>query len=410
MKKIKIDVPSYIILFLYWFILVVWQNIAHSTARSSLDSVIKILLLVMLTVYFVFRHHTISQRNFLTLLFLSTAMVFTFINDTGVLGFSTVISYLFPLLFIFLTYCMGNDEIISESDYFKYLDLIVCVVLYMALYSFIFETDKFTNWQLITTAYSNELSSFLVSNLEYGMYLTFAVYACIINLSRKPNLTVIGRCFYYLCMVIFFINLIFTFSRTSILASVAMMLIYALFTGNNTRKIVIPIVIVFVTIYWFNPTIQEFVQEIVLKNGTSSGRDVLLEVGLNHFKEASLYEKLFGMGYSGSLAYIREATSHGSLHNGYMQLLTTNGIVGLTALIAVLVVNMIANIRFIKTDRFFGTVFLGLSILPVIFMLTNTSIVFYSSIDSSMLTLFTILVPKYVRNYYMTNQSSGDQK
>ena len=55
MKKIKIDVPSYIILFLYWFILVVWQNIAHSTARSSLDSVIKILLLVMLTVYFVFR-------------------------------------------------------------------------------------------------------------------------------------------------------------------------------------------------------------------------------------------------------------------------------------------------------------------------------------------------------------------
>ena len=58
----------------------------------------------------------------------------------------------------------------------------------------------------------------------------------------------------------------------------------------------------------------------------------------------------------------------------------------------------------IKIDRFYGAIFSGLAFSLVFFMLTNTAVIFYSPIDSSMMTIFAVIIPKYFRNWLYKNR------
>lgn len=387
---------SHKILFLYWFILVLWQNIGGQQARSNIDIVIKIGLIASLVLYFFSKSLCIQRKALIYFLIIALSMAATFFLD-NVYNINVMISYIFPLLFIFLTYCIGKNQKICVEEYIQYLHWVILVVLYMIVYSFIFCREKFTSISTISTAYGNELSSFLISNLEYGMYLTFAIFACLICMHCEKKVKY-RKVFYSIIIILCFINLLFTYSRTSIIASIAAVVIY-IFAGN--RKIMpyfFVICIIVALILSTNEKVSVFVNDIVFKGGTASGRDTMIQIAISEFSNGTFVEKLFGRGYGRGGEMIRVLTEHGSLHNGFLQLLIVNGIVGLAIVVIFLIYNIISAIRFISFNKFWGGIFLALSCMPVFFMMTNTSIIFYSSIDSAMLTIFTIIVPKYFCN------------
>jgi O-antigen ligase len=148
----------------------------------------------------------------------------------------------------------------------------------------------------------------------------------------------------------------------------------------------------------FIPEFHRFVFEIVLKGNNMAGRDELNQRAMEYFRNGTIVEKLFGHGIAASRAFFEKTTGHGSVHNAYLQVLVYYGVVGLIFVVAFLVTQIITCVKEMKRNRFVGVVSLGLVLASALIMTTTTSIIFNSSIDSFFVTMFMILVPKYVRN------------
>jgi len=122
-------------------------------------------------------------------------------------------------------------------------------------------------------------------------------------------------------------------------------------------------------------------------------------------------EKVFGYGYAETRAHFVTSLDHGSVHNAYLQVLLYYGLVGCVSMVLFVLTQVITSIRFLRVDRFVGTVSLALVLCAAAMMVTNTAILFTSPIDSFFLTMFFIWVPKYVRNCVRQNEfyrNSGD--
>ncbi len=143
--------------------------------------------------------------------------------------------------------------------------------------------------------------------------------------------------------------------------------------------------------------------QIVFKGNTDSGRKQLFHVGLGIYREAGLFEQIFGMNYSQYVAKVNSITLHSNVHNAYLQILLTMGLKGIVFLGIVLFGSIVLGIKTIKDKtaknyKNILAVMLALNTAPLICMLTTTGALFASSIDSYFLTLCAIIIPKYVCN------------
>lgn len=398
----------YIVLFLYWFILVVWQNITSAQNKGMLDVVLKVGLLGFLFICFLLNSKGINQNKFVYILLALTCFCLTAVVEKR-FSLGVAVSYLFPLIFAFLCYCVGDDFCITEKHYLRYLNLIIFATLYMVGYSFIFDFGKFKSALSISSAYGNELSSFFSSNHEYAMYLVFAIAGCLICLIKGSN-TKFKKAFYLISIALFLSNLILTYSRTAMLACAVMITIFAVFDKSWIKKLIIFAVIILALVVVCSSTLQNYIFQILLKGNNDAGRSELIDVALSKFKGGSIFNKLFGFGYTETANYLVIETTHESVHNAYLNTLLTNGIAGLSILVCLVINNIVQAIKFIKVDRFYGAIFSGLAFSIAFFMLTNTAVIFNSPIDSSMMTVFAIIVPKFVRNAVFQSFINGAQK
>lgn len=53
------------VLFVYWFILVIWQNIRSGDNRSGMDVIIKVSLLLFLVCCYLFKSHKVNRNALL---------------------------------------------------------------------------------------------------------------------------------------------------------------------------------------------------------------------------------------------------------------------------------------------------------------------------------------------------------
>ena len=146
------------------------------------------------------------------------------------------------------------------------------------------------------------------------------------------------------------------------------------------------------------PEIREFIYEIVLKGNNLGSRETLFGSAIEYYKNGTIREKIFGFGINRPRTYFTELFGHGSIHNAYLQILLYFGASGLISLLIFLCVQMTNCFLVIKKDRFMGSVMLAILVMAIAMMFTNTSIMFMSSIDSYFLTVFSVVIPKYVKN------------
>ena len=390
------------VFFVYWFVLVIWQNISSLTSKSGFDSIIKAFLLISLVFYFHLKSNKLHLKHFIIVLFVMIYFLILLFNETNY-SFSTLTSYFFPPIFAYLVYCVGNSFQVSENQYHRYLKFLIAVVWYMVIYSFIFEFNKFLNVFSISSAYGNELTSFFVSNHEYAMYLFFSIVSCFILLIKNKRNN-FKKFFYIFSVFVFGINLILTYSRTALLACFVMIFIFICIDKSKLKKWLISLIIISIFVILCSSSIRSYIYTIVFKENNDAGRLDLINIAINKFNSSSFFIKVFGNGYSSTYSFLKQVTSHGSVHNAYLQVLLTNGIIGLFLLLFLLINNIIQALKMIKTDRFYGAIFSGLAFSLVFFMLTNTAVIFYSPIDSSMMTIFAVIIPKYFRNWLYKNR------
>ena len=96
--------------------------------------------------------------------------------------------------------------------------------------------------------------------------------------------------------------------------------------------------------------------------------------------------------------FFRQEAEHASVHNAYLQTMLYFGTIPLCIMACFLVSQLVANVKLAMQNRTLGVLFVGLTLSCSSMMLTNTAVLFSSPIDSFFLTVFTILVPMYVRN------------
>lgn len=380
----------------YWGILVLWQNVSNVELRGTADLFIKIGLLAYFVIFYLVKAKTLNTKA-LAVIALGSSLLIT-AGSEGQLSLSSLVAYLYPILILLMVYGVGDKLQINRSQLVAFCNCVICITLYAAVYALIFYWDQFSGALEVQYAYGNELSSFFVSNHEYGTYLVAAIISCIVCLRLCPDLRPIGRNLYIATIIICALNLILTFSRTSLLGIGVFLLIYCALGGPKNRKWLIFLVVLFVLLLNAFPVLSDFVYKIVLKENRAAGRDELFAYGIQYFENGTVFEKIFGYGISAPRLSFEQYLDHGSVHNAYLQTLLYFGLIGCFAMISFILSQVVASVRFLKTDRFAGAFSLSLVLSAAAMMFTNTAIIFTSAIDSFFLTAFFVLVPKYVRN------------
>ncbi len=390
---------AHIVLYAYWFILLIWQNVRSVGNRSGVDTVIKAGLILLLVLYFCSNMQYIKLREAGFAIMLAVFTCFTLFTGSN-RTFSLMLYYLYPILLYFIVYIAGWNAQINRKQLLTLLHGVVIMVGYIVVYAVIFCRDQFANAFSISNAYGNELSSFLVSSHEYGMYLAMGIMSIILCSELEDETPLWRKAVYLVSLVVFAANLILTFSRTSIIACSVMIVVYMLtFASKSNRNKLLAVIVVGAVAILFVPVLRNFFVSIVFKNGANSSRNELAELGIRLYSSATPIQKLFGNADFNEV--IDRASEHSNLHNGYIQMLLTNGIKGVVFLVGIIGTALVGN-QFMKqgsaVERKLCKMFNGFLLASCVFMLTTTSTLFYSSIDSYFLTLFAIIIPKYVRN------------
>ena len=398
LKKNPHDTNIDLVFLLYWGVLVLWQNVNPGSTGSLADTLIKTGLILFLVAYYLLHTSTFSAKAFAFVVIFGLNMAISYLNEDSV-TLRNILTYFFPVVFAFLSCCTGARFQINRKKLLRFMRILIFVVLYMTVYALLATPEKFLRALTTSTAYGNELSSFLVSNLEYGMYLMAGIVACIvcIELGEKKNIWKI--LFYGGSAVFFFCNLILTYSRTSILATSLIIFSYGLLNRKRRiGKILVLSILLLVGLIFCIPPLQTFFGEIVFKGNNLAGRDELASLASETFKNGSFSQKLWGRGDTAMSGFFREEVNHASIHNAYLQILLYFGGIPLIIMLLFLCCRLRENVKSLVKSRVLGVLFIGLTLACALTMVSSTVCLFSSPIDSFFVTMFTILVPKYVGN------------
>lgn len=382
----------------YWLILVLWQNAGGASLRGSVDTLVKVALLLFLALKFIEKSRHIRRVNFLFIIAFFVSQMVTFVaNDAGNINLSTIIYYVFPALFVFLTLGIGSEFCVQEDEVEVMNSLVIMVCLYAILYTLIFEPGQFVAAFLSKSGYGSELHAFFTSMNEFAMYLFYGIVSCMMKIEKLKSSS--KRIPYYCMAILFFGTQILTFSRTAILGTLSFLIVYSFFFNSSklSRKIRIGMVLAVVMILLISP-LREYLFRTVFKSGKSGSRMKLFPLAIDFFSNGTLFQKLFGNGINATRSYFVTELTYGSVHNGYLQVLLYYGIVGLAFLGAFLINQAIEAIKIFRKDKFVSVLSMAMLSYAVLTMLPTTLIIFNSSIDCFFLTSMLIIIPKYMRN------------
>jgi len=386
------------IFWFYWTVLVAWQNLSVRTVRSGGDLVLKIGLIALLTAFYFYRARKVSV-NIVTICLLALTMLCSWLLSGDSISASNLISYSYPVLLVLLAFGIGNDFQIDQKEFFFFLNGVILVTLYAALYAIFFQTEYFRMALSRNAAYGHELTSFFISSHEYGLYLVCSIAACLICIETDRQAGIKKKLGYVAAIAVFLPNLFLTFSRNSLVTlAIVTMGYFAVGKYSKLRRWAVAAVTFFAITALISNRLRNFLILIFFKNQKGLGsRSNLYHAAVDIFAEGTIVQKLFGRGIRVRMIF-EDTLGHGSVHNAYLQVLLYFGLIGIIFLLGFFFSQLRANLRLYHYSKFYSVMFTAFLLAAAIMMLTHTAIIFTSPIDSFFLTVFVILVPKYVRN------------
>ena len=390
--------------FVYWFVLVVWQNLGGAGLRGAADTIVKCVLLLLLCWAFFSRSTKVKPGNLLWILLFTATQMVTFVVAERI-SFYIVVTYFYTPLFLLLTYGVGNAFEIDKNELITFFRLIIAVVLYTILYTLIADIGQYRTALSATNGYGNEFHSFFVSNNEFAMYCFFGMVAVVLLMDSRIKAK--GRVCLQLIATTFLVHVVLSFSRVTMVCSLLFLLAYVMFyRKTKSRKWITMIFAVLIGVWLCSEEIRRFLFEVAFKSADVESRETLGVAAMEFYSRGSWLEKFFGFGIHKSRTYLEETATYGSVHNGYIQVLLYYGIVGLAWMVGMLVSQIVAGFRIIRTNKFAAALSIGLVCVAAANMVTSTQIIFTSPIDSFFVTAMFIVVPKYVQNAAKNNEFS----
>ena len=165
--------------------------------------------------------------------------------------------------------------------------------------------------------------------------------------------------------------------------------------GKYTEYIIIAIAVAIIAVF-LNSTLRTFVFQKILKNSYADsgslldqGRAQMYRQELSYYMEGSILDKIFGHGYGANKA---------GGHDAYLVILNTGGLAMFLFFMLTILWSVNNSVICYRIDRSIGALCFSLQTLSLLYMIAQTPILFYSTMDSFFITLLSVLVPLYVSN------------
>ncbi len=386
--------------FNYWIVLLLWQNLAGAVNRGMVDSMVKLLLLSYLLFSFLKKRGSFDRTAGLIFVVFVASQAITFaLSDLRAFAPTVLITYLFPSIYIYLTFIHGRHFTVEPDDIYLVNKYIRIVVLISVFYTLVFEPSQYINAIRATNAYGNELHSFFASMYEYALYLFYCITTCLKEISEREIQRERVPQKYYIMVLIYFITLILTFSRTAIIGCLVYFAVYAVFYRRTKLSNQIVCLLFFGAIVILSiPSLRHYAFSVVWKEGISHSRDRLQAYAIDYYRNGTILQKLFGHGIIQTRNTFTTEQIYGSVHNGYLQVLLYYGIIGLFFLSLFLFRQMISVLKFVRIDHLLGSMGVAYLLFCILSMISTTLILFFSSIECFFLTTMLIVIPMYERN------------
>ena len=382
------------VMFDYWILVILWQTFRPVANRSLVDSLVKLGLFGMVLLYGVSHRDTrnTGRISVLFFLFLLTQMI-TIFSDSITTG--SIITNVFMIIEIVVFVIWLHNEEISLDELEWFAGRIIFVAVVMSGYSILFRTGRFIRSFTSAGAYGSECKSFLYSNHEYALYLATAlVFSIWMRFSKRT-----GGTKSTLLIAFLTINLITAFSRTAFFGCIIAIAFLSFAAGVKYFGRISFAGAAVLTVSLVNGKARNFVLGKILKGSyeksgsiMDQGRSVMYQEEWRYFRKGSLMEKLFGHGYVGNQA---------GGHDAYLAILNTGGIL-MFLFFAILIIRCLMVTRTcMRIDRMTGALFVGLQIMVLMYMVTQTPIIFYSTMDSFFITVMFVMIPLYTTNFLL---------
>ncbi len=388
------------IMLYYWILVILWQTFRFVENRSLMDSLVKISLFGIVLLHSLYNRDTRHSEKITALLVLfSLTQFITIIRDTLSIGSVITIVFMFMQIIVFLI--MQRDEEISEDSLDWLGMMIILVGVIMGLYSIFFKTQRFVRAFTSAGSYGSECKSFLYSNHEYGLYLSAGIIFAVRTLFRKRSNVVLSA------FVISFLaaNLISTFSRTAIIGCVVGVIILSFAIGGKRACHIFLAIGIAICLITLDANLRSFFFRKILKNSITDSGSVVDKGRASMYRDEWLYflsgsslEKLFGRGYNGNRA---------AGHDAYLMILNTGGICEFLFFAAIILWSFYNALISFRIHRETGALCFALQTLVLLYMIAQTPILFYSTMDSFFITMLFVLIPLYVSNHLKRLISTG---
>lgn len=392
-------IKMHIVIPLYWIILLVWQLVRPVENRTIIDISFKIIMLASLIVYIIIKtyYNNINTSGLFLLALYIFTQIFSYSTSNDFIDLSYITDLIFTICIVFTFMILNSSIVMNSNDLIVFSKIIVGVVLFLCIYGDIFQFNKIIKAFQTTTGYQNAVSSLLSSNHEFGLYLSFGIVSCLFLVS-KSKVNHKNKIVYYTLAALFFINLILTFSRTSLISMVLVIFIWII-ARKKYRLIVFGLVVILLLSLLVNTDIRSFFFDIVLRINHDGNRGNLLKGGLSFYRKGSAFEIIFGVGQSRTIQYVRQISISSSFHNGYITILLNGGLSMMMFFLIIVVGSIYNGLLTLKYNKSDGAYLLAGSVILLLFMWGQTPIIFSSDLVSSILTFYCIIVPKYYFNY-----------
>jgi len=391
------------IMYIYWVIIIIWQYVRPVENRSVIDSLVKIGVFGIICLYALNYGQAAIRKDFagcLTVYLVCQLVTIVFDTGTFSLGSFITVAFMMAQIVIFLVFLDEEEIFLSELEWF--CRSIVAIVFIMAAYNALFNASRFMTVFSAGSAYGNECKSFLYSNHEFGIYLAVGILSALwLMLIRRMN-----KITFIVLVAFFTVNLLSTYSRTAILGCITAIFVLLFY---YRKKVFLWAAMVAGLVYVYilnNPKVYDIVFNKIMKGSFEEGqvmdeeRSSMYVDQFQYFVNATFRQKMFGYGYAGAGQFPG--------HDAYLMVLLTGGICMLIAFIAIVLLAMNYSFKCIRVNRSVGSLMLAFQVFSLLYMIAQTPILFYSSMDCFFLTMITILIPKYIYNHlYRFNRSIG---
>lgn len=308
------------------FVIMMIPQMAHvsSNAKTILYATCYLLsilsMLVCLKKYELF----ISRYRMLALVCYITIVSISLVYDIAESKFVEPNDFfdIFIKLASFIIYYLITPKNLSIKDMRFFFLGVTTITVVACIYNLAINFNSMMHVTSIVNSYSANFMSFFANRNTFAMYLFAGIFCTIIALKQNET----KRRYLEIALVLELLNLLFTMSRGSILAT-AIVLAPSLYKYLKRHKCMMFIAITSMTICALvilgNPEIRDIIIKLFIRpDAGTSGRVALWETGLAIAKEKNI---LFGTGYYTAL----KTAGISQFHSLFVDTIVDMGIFGL---------------------------------------------------------------------------------